>query len=103
MVLAYIAYSSCCFSNSPFGPVSTTGYSFHDYACFWSLFTFVFFLAKAITISFIMAFRSQIPISYWLNDGYRFWNITDFRAYHPLIGEEVSPYSTPLKTEFCEY
>ena len=44
----------------------------------------------------------QIPISYWLNDGYRYKNTTDFYNYHSLIGEEVGQFSTPILTDYCK-
>ena len=52
---------------------------------------------------FCFKLHIQIPISYWLNDGYRFWNTTNFRDYRPLIGEVLGPFSTPLRTDFSKY
>ncbi|WAR20450.1 DISP1-like protein [Mya arenaria] len=45
----------------------------------------------------------RIPISYWLNDRYTFKNKTTFDRYQSLIGEGVSPYSTPMKTDFSVF
>jgi hypothetical protein len=44
----------------------------------------------------------QIPVSYWLNDGYRFKDRETFDKFQSLIGEATSYYSTPLKTDFSK-
>ncbi|KAK3607816.1 hypothetical protein CHS0354_031317 [Potamilus streckersoni] len=41
----------------------------------------------------------QVPISYWLNDGYTFKNKQAFMTFDSLIGEELSVYSRPLKMD----
>ncbi|KAL4237665.1 hypothetical protein ACF0H5_002379 [Mactra antiquata] len=45
----------------------------------------------------------EIPISYWLNDGYKFKNKETFLMYQDLIGEGISNYSSPLKTDYSVF
>ena len=60
------------------------------------------FSIPLVVLNLLVSITIQIPISYWLNDGYRFQDTSDFDTYHTLIGEGVSEYSTPVKTDFSE-
>ncbi|KAL3837324.1 hypothetical protein ACJMK2_022690 [Sinanodonta woodiana] len=53
------------------------------------------------TSNFNVSFSNilQVPISYWLNDGYTYRNKQAFKKYDSLIGEELSTHSKPLRTD----
>lgn len=63
-------------------------------------------LVAAVKVTSLLSFQtlcvSQIPISYWLTNRYTYKHEEDFYLFDTLIGEEISSYSHPLKTDNCK-